>query len=106
MTLPFVHLRVHSEYSLADGMVRIKELVTETRQQGMPAVAISDISNLFALVKLYQAALEGGIKPIVACDVVVQGLDNKDTPSTLQNINQKTYKNPAILCGVRIFFSQ
>lgn len=88
MTLPFVHLRVHSEYSLADGMVRIKELVTETRQQGMPAVAISDISNLFALVKLYQAALEGGIKPIVACDVVVQGLDNKDTPSTLVLIAQ------------------
>ena len=88
MTLPFVHLRVHSEYSLADGLVRVKELVSEVRSQGMPAVAISDISNLFALVKLYQTSLEQGIKPIVACDVLVEDLDNKDKPSTLVLIAQ------------------
>ncbi|MBT3428367.1 MAG: DNA polymerase III subunit alpha [Gammaproteobacteria bacterium] len=88
MTLPFVHLRIHSEYSIADGLVRIKELVSEVRSQGMPAVAISDINNLFALVKLYQTALEQGIKPIVACDVLVEDLDKEGKPSALVLVAQ------------------
>ena len=54
---PFVHLHVHSEYSLVDGLVRIKPLVKAAADAGMPAVALTDQCNLFALVKFYQAAL-------------------------------------------------
>ena len=53
MTQPFVHLRAHSEYALVDGTVRIKALVQATQSAGMPAVAISDLNNLFGLVKFF-----------------------------------------------------
>ncbi|BAU57463.1 DNA polymerase III alpha subunit [Halorhodospira halochloris] len=65
----FVHLRVHTELSLVDGVVRIKELVAAARDAGMPAVAVTDQSNLFGMVKFYQAALAAGIKPIIGSDV-------------------------------------
>ncbi|MBK1735079.1 DNA polymerase III subunit alpha [Halorhodospira abdelmalekii] len=67
--LGFVHLRVHSELSLVDGAVRIKELVAAARAQGMPAVALTDQSNLFGMVKFYKAALAAGVKPIVGSDI-------------------------------------
>ncbi len=67
----FIHLRVHSEYSLVDGIVRIKALVNKVKEFGMPAVGITDQSNLFGMVKFYRAALSKGIKPIVGSDVLV-----------------------------------
>jgi len=69
---PFVHLRLHTEYSLEDGMVRIGELVERAAALGMPAVAVTDWHNLFGLVKFYRAAIARGIKPIVGADVRVQ----------------------------------
>ncbi len=68
----FIHLNVHSEYSLVDGTVRIKPLVQAVAAAGMPAVALTDQSNLFALVKFYRACLGAGIKPIVGCDIWVE----------------------------------
>ena len=68
----FVHLRLHSEYSLSDGVVRIKPLIKAVAENRMPAVAITDNNNLFGLVKFYNAASSGGVKPIVACDVQVR----------------------------------
>ncbi|MBK1727382.1 DNA polymerase III subunit alpha [Halorhodospira neutriphila] len=65
----FVHLRVHTEFSLVDGIVRIQELVAAARDAGMPAVAVTDQSNLFGMVKFYRAALAAGVKPIIGCDV-------------------------------------
>ncbi len=65
----FIHLRVHSEYSLVDGIVRIKPLIKRVREINMPAVAITDQSNLFALVKFYRAAIKEGIKPVVGVDL-------------------------------------
>ena len=65
MESSFVHLRVHSEYSLVDGLVRVKPLVGAVADAGMPAVAVTDQSNLFAMVKFYRAALAKGVKPIV-----------------------------------------
>jgi DNA polymerase III alpha subunit len=70
MTAPFVHLRLHTEYSLVDGLIRIKSLVKQVVAAGMPAVAVTDMSNLFALIKFYKAALGAGIKPIVGVEVV------------------------------------
>ena len=83
MTQPFVHLRVHSEYSLSDGIVRIKPLVAAASAMDMPAVAITDRSNLFALVKFYTAAQNLGVKPIIGSDVQVAPSDGVPEPSTL-----------------------
>ena len=98
MSPNFVHLRLHSEYSLSDGMVRIKPLIAAVAANGMPAVAISDSNNLFGLVKFYNAANNGGVKPIIACDVSVQISldDNSDegtAPLVLLACNEKGYRN-------------
>ncbi|MEM7084114.1 MAG: DNA polymerase III subunit alpha [Pseudomonadota bacterium] len=69
--IEFVHLRVHSEYSLVDSVVRIKPLMQALSARGMPAVAITDESNLFALVKAYRAAANAGIKMILGADIWV-----------------------------------
>jgi DNA polymerase-3 subunit alpha len=67
----FVHLQVHSEFSLVDGIVRIKPMVALAREHGMPAIAVTEQSNLFSLVRFYVAAQREGIKPIIGCDVWV-----------------------------------
>ena len=69
MTASFVHLRVHTEYSLVDGLVRVKPLVKAVAGAGMPAVAVTDMSNMCSLVKFYKAAMGGGIKPICGADI-------------------------------------
>jgi DNA polymerase-3 subunit alpha len=72
MSASFVHLRLHTEYSLVDGLIRIKALVKRVAEAGMPAVAVTDMSNLFALIKFYKAALGVGIKPIVGVEAWVR----------------------------------
>ena len=72
--LQFVNFRVHTEFSIQFGMIRIDELMSKLSD---PAIAISDHMNLFAVVKFYQAALANGIKPIIACDINLQ-LDRND----------------------------
>ena len=62
---PFVHLKVHTEFSLADGIVRADDLVKTAVRLEMPAVAVTDLANLFGAVKFYQAACAAGIKPII-----------------------------------------
>jgi len=95
MTLPFVHLRLHSEYSLVDGLVRVKELVRRCVELGMPAVALTDHSNLFALIKFYKAAIGAGVKPIAGCDVAIaSGSDPEQFhPATLLVMNRDGYGN-------------
>ena len=61
MSTTFVHLHLHSEYSLVDSTLKLKNLVERVRELGMPAVAVTDQYNLFALVKFYQAAEAAGI---------------------------------------------
>lgn len=78
MSAGFVHLRVHTEYSLFDGLVRLKELIKATAAAGMPAVGVTDQSNLFAMVKLYEAGLGAGIKPVLGVDLWVM---NDDDPT-------------------------
>lgn len=76
-TTQFIHLRLHTEYSLVDGVVRIGPLMQEVAEQGMPAVALTDQSNLFALVKFYRAALKQGVKPIFGVDAWLREKDQQ-----------------------------
>jgi DNA polymerase-3 subunit alpha len=69
MTASFVHLHVHTDYSLVDSCIRVKELVRAVAAAGMPAVAVTDQSNLFAMVKFYRAAEQAGVKPIIGADL-------------------------------------
>ena len=68
----FVHLHVHSEYSLADGLFKVKDLVKRAAAAGMPAVALTDRNNLFALVKFFEACMAEGVKPILGAEVWVR----------------------------------
>ena len=71
MSAKFVHLRLHSEYSLVDGLVRIKPLAAKVASLDMPAVALTDFNNFFGLVKFYKAAQGAGVKPILGAEVLV-----------------------------------
>jgi len=73
----FVHLRLHTEYSLVDGIVRVPELVAAVSAAGMPAVAVTDQSNLFAMVKFYKEALAAGVKPLIGVDAWIRGADER-----------------------------
>ena len=83
MTATFVHLHLHTEYSLVDGLIRVKALVKAARAAGMPAVAVTDQGNLFAMVKFYKAALAAGIKPIVGVDAWVENPADPSQPVRL-----------------------
>ena len=72
MSSRFVHLNLHSEFSLADGILRIGPLIERTKALGMPAVAITDRANLFCMVRFYRAAVAGGIKPIIGVDLPLE----------------------------------
>ena len=80
MNPTFVHLRVHSEFSMVDGMVRVKPLVKAVAAAGMPAVALTDQSNMFGLVKFYNAAVGAGVKPIIGCDIWLHNDDEPNQP--------------------------
>ena len=69
--MDFVHLHVHTEYSLLDGSAKIKELVARAKELNMTSVAITDHGAMFGAVEFYKAALEAGIKPIIGCEVYV-----------------------------------
>lgn len=79
----FIHLRLHSEYSIVDGIVRIDEAVQRASADAMPALALTDLGNTFALVKLYTAARAKGIKPIIGCDVWISHAANRDQATRL-----------------------
>ncbi len=80
---PFVHLRVHTEFSLADGIVRTDDLVKTAARLEMPAVAVTDLANLFAAVKFYQAACQAGVKPLIGADVWLENPADPHKPHRL-----------------------
>src|SRR5437762_2550001 len=82
MSQAFVHLRVHTEYSLSDSVVRVPELVAAVAGMSMAAVAVTDEGNLFAMVKFYRAALKAGLKPIVGVDLQVAEAGEPRQPPT------------------------
>ncbi|MGH8642529.1 MAG: PHP domain-containing protein, partial [Burkholderiales bacterium] len=79
----FVHLRLHSEYSIVDGIVRIEEAVEAAVADGMPALALTDLANVFGMVKFYQAARAAGVKPIIGCDAWLENEADRDKPFRL-----------------------
>ncbi len=76
----FVHLRTHTEYSIVDGLLRTKQLLENTAALNMPAIAVTDQSNLCGLVRFYKTANSLGIKPIVGADVWVHDSDFSEQP--------------------------
>ena len=95
MPAKFVHLRLHSEYSLVDGLVRIKPLAAKVASLDMPAVALTDFNNFFGLVKFYKASQAVGVKPILGAEVLV--LDDSGegalTQLVLLIVDNVGYKN-------------
>ncbi|VAW98839.1 DNA polymerase III alpha subunit [hydrothermal vent metagenome] len=88
MSSSFVHLHLHTEYSLVDGLTRIKPLASAVAAAGMPAVALTDQSNLFAMVKFYRAMMAVGLKPIIGVDIWVQDPDSASQLSRLVLLSQ------------------
>ncbi len=78
----FVHLRLHSEYSITDGIVRLDAAVRQAIEDGMPALAITDLGNLFGMVKFYTAARGAGLKPVIGCDVWISSPPTASAPNT------------------------
>src|SRR5690606_20024656 len=91
----FVHLRLHTEYSLLDSVVRVDELMSACAAAGMPAIALTDECNLFAMVKFYKAAQKRGVKPIVGVDIKLREANERAEPSRLTLLCQNLtgYRN-------------
>src|SRR6266403_892485 len=78
----FVHLHLHTEYSLLDGSIRMKELMKKATEFKMPAVAITDHGNLFGALEFYQEAQRAGVKPIIGCEAYIAPGSHKDRPAS------------------------
>ncbi|MGA1372625.1 MAG: DNA polymerase III subunit alpha, partial [Pseudomonadales bacterium] len=89
----FVHLRVHSEYSISDGLIEVKALAQRIASLDMPAVALTDQSNLFAAVKFYRACLEAGVKPIIGADLRVETQPGETCRIGVLALDQEGYRN-------------
>ena len=98
----FVHLHVHTEYSLLDGSGKISKLIKKTKELGMKSIAITDHGTMYGAVDFYKAAIEEGIKPIIGCEIYVAGksmhikqpdLDNETYHLVLLVQNKKGYEN-------------
>jgi len=95
----FVHLHVHTQYSLLDGAIRLPELMAKTKEYNMPAIAITDHGNLFGAIEFYDMAKKAGLKPIIGCEVYVakdhkkKAGKEKLTHLLLLSENEKGYKN-------------
>ena len=91
----FIHLRVHSDFSMCDGLNKVKPIIGKAADLNMPAIALTDQTNLCGLVKYYHACHGAGIKPIIGCDFWVQSEELEDTQFrlTLLATDNTGYKN-------------
>ncbi|HWN65274.1 MAG TPA: DNA polymerase III subunit alpha [Candidatus Binatus sp.] len=80
----FVHLHLHTEYSLLDGAIRMKELMKKAAELKMPAVAMTDHGNLYGAIEFYQEARRAGIKPIIGCEAYIAPHSHKDRPNSMR----------------------
>ena len=96
----FVHLQVFSEFSIEKSLLTVDAIIDQAQQSNMSAVALTDINNLFALVKFYRAAVKKGIKPIVGAEVdVVSQKNSKDVPNAKDTTrNEVVHYKLVLLC--------
>lgn len=100
MNRDFVHLHLHSQYSLLDGAIKFDELFSQAKEYGMTAVALTDHGNLFGAAEFYKEAKKAGIKPIIGCEVYVAPTSRQDKSSeeknhhlTVLSMNGEGYRN-------------
>ena len=107
--MDFVHLHMHTEYSLLDGANKIKELVARVKELGMNAVAITDHGNMFGAIELYKECKSAGIKPIIGCEMYVAPrsrfekeakVDTEPNHLVLLAMNNNGYKNLVKLVSI------
>ena len=99
-TMPdFVHLHVHSEFSLLDGANRIKDLPVRAKELGMKAMAITDHGVMFGAIDFYKACLANGIKPIIGCEVYVapRGRENNRVSTNISTVIRKPSASWALM---------
>jgi len=91
----FIHLKVHSEYSLIDGLIKVPELINKTVELAQPAVALTDLANFYALIKFYSGAITKGLKPVCGCDLLVAGDQGEKNAHLLTFLikNNEGYQN-------------
>jgi DNA polymerase-3 subunit alpha len=89
----FTHLNLHTEYSIQDGLIRIKELADKAEELNFESLAISDLSNLFGYIKFYKALRKKGIKPICSSDFILSGKNSDSGSIQLVAKNHNGYKN-------------
>ena len=91
----FIHLRCHSEYSISDGIVRIPDYVKKALETNMPAIGLTDLSNLFGAVKFFKSAVAAGIKPIFGADVWIENDASSEQPHKMLLLcqNQQGFTN-------------
>ena len=99
MTVPFVHLRVHSDFSMMDGLNKVKPILAKAAALGMPAIALTDQMNMCGLVKFYAEAHQQGVKPVIGVDVWLVHASFPEQPlrATLLAMNNLGYKNITLL---------
>ena len=88
----FVHLSMHTEFSLTDSLVKIKPLMKALKESGHHAVGVSDATNMFAAIRFYQQAMANGIKPIISSEVTVSMPENEGNIVLICR-NETGYKN-------------
>ena len=93
MPARFVHLHLHSEFSLVDSTIRLPQLIKRCAVLELPAVAVTDLSNLFGLIKFYKEAQKAGIKPVAGSDLIVQAADGSLSRLTILCRNREGYLN-------------
>jgi len=76
----FVHLRLHTEFSVVDGTNRIDDSIAAAAAAGQPALAITDLNSMFGAIKFYKAARSGGVKPLIGAEIVLEGLGTDPLP--------------------------
>ena len=107
MTRQFVHLHVHTEYSLLDGSIRCPMLASKVAEFGMPAVAMTDHGAMYGAVDFYESCLSAGVKPIIGCEVYVapEGHTSRDRRGKNHHLillaeNDEGYHNLVKLCSI------
>jgi len=106
MAEPFVHLHLHTQYSLLDGAIKVKELIPRVKELGMDAVAITDHGVMYGMIDFYQTAKKAGVKPILGCEIYVTAGDHQDRAVrdnyhlTLLAENDTGYKNLVKLVSI------